>query len=125
MLRMRSSMSSPQSLTDAGEIETADRVHHMSPPGASGWMDMEETLLESDGVLSLIIADFSQSQEIATLTATDMNAIIQAAVTTSSNGRWMQAFRRQLGGVSPGIRTGGPHRGKRWPAVPPGCDYSS
>ena len=28
----------------------------------------------SDGVLSLIIADFNQSQEVATLTATDMNA---------------------------------------------------
>ena len=60
-------------LTDAGEIETADRVHHMAPRGirVDGYGGDPAV---SDGVLSLIIADFNQTQEIATLTATDMNA---------------------------------------------------
>ena len=60
-------------LTDAGEIETADRVHHIAPRGirVDGYGGDPAA---SDGVLSLIIADFNQSQEVATLTATDMNA---------------------------------------------------
>ena len=60
-------------LTDAGEIETADRAHHMAPRGirVDGYGGDPAA---SDGVLSLIIADFNQSQEVATLTATDMNA---------------------------------------------------
>ena len=60
-------------LTDAGEIETADRVHHIAPRGirVDGYGGDPAV---SDGVLSLIIADFNQTQEIATLTATDMNA---------------------------------------------------
>ena len=61
------------SLSDAGEIETADRVHHIAPRGirVDGYGGDPAT---SDGVLSLIVADFNQAQEIATLTATDMNA---------------------------------------------------
>ena len=60
-------------LTDAGEIETADRVHHTAPRGirVDGYGGDPTA---SDGVLSLIIADFNQSQDVATLTATDMNA---------------------------------------------------
>ena len=63
-------------LTDAGEIETADRVHHVSPRGirVDGYGGDP---LASDGVLSLIIADFNQAQEVATLTATNMNAIFR------------------------------------------------
>ena len=63
-------------LTDVGEIETADRVHHVSPRGirVDGYGGDP---LDSDGVLSLIIADLSQSQEIATLTATEMNTIFR------------------------------------------------
>ena len=65
-----------EALTDAGEIETADRVHHVSPRGirVDGYGGDP---LASDGVLSLIIADFNQAQEVATLTATDMNAIFR------------------------------------------------
>ena len=61
------------SLIDAGEIETADRVHHVSPRGirVDGYGGDP---VNSDAVLSLIITDFSQSQEVATLTATNMNA---------------------------------------------------
>ena len=60
-------------LTDAGEIETADRVYHVAPRGirVDGYGGDPAV---SGGVLSLIIADFNQTQEIATLTATDMNA---------------------------------------------------
>ena len=60
-------------LTDSGEIEAADRVYYTSPRGirVDGYGGDP---VASDGVLSLIISDFSQSQEIATLTATEMNA---------------------------------------------------
>ncbi len=62
-----------ETLIDAGEIETADRAHYVSPRGVrvDGYGGDP---LDSEGVLSLIIADFNQSQEAATLTATDMNA---------------------------------------------------
>ena len=62
-----------ESLIDAGEIETADRVHYVSPRGirVDGYGGDPIT---SDSVLSLIITDFSQSEEVATLTATNMNA---------------------------------------------------
>ena len=62
-----------ESLVDAGEIETADRVHYVSPRGirVDGYGGDP---INSDAVLSLIITDFSQSEEVATLTATNMNA---------------------------------------------------
>jgi len=65
-----------ESLLDAGEIETADRVHHVSPRGirVDGYGGDPNN---SDSVLSLIIADFNQTQEIETLTATHMNAIFK------------------------------------------------
>ena len=61
------------SLIDAGEIETADRVHHVSPRGirVDGYGGDP---VNSDAVLSLIITDFSQSPDVATLTATNMDA---------------------------------------------------
>lgn len=60
-------------LIDAGEIETADRVHYVSARGirVDGYGGDP---LSSDAALSLIITDFNQSQEVATLTATNMNA---------------------------------------------------
>ena len=60
-------------LIDAGELETADRVHHISPRGirVDGYGGDP---VNSDAVLSLIITDFSQSEEVATLTATNMDA---------------------------------------------------
>ena len=62
-----------ESLIDAGEIETADRVHHVSPRGirVDGYGGDP---VNSDAVLSLIITDFNQSHEAATLTATNLNA---------------------------------------------------
>ena len=62
-----------ESLIDAGEIETADRVHHVSPRGirVDGYGGDP---VNSNAVLSLIITDFNQSLEVATLTATNLNA---------------------------------------------------
>ena len=65
-----------ESLVDAGEIETADRVHHVSPRGirVDGYGGDP---VNSDAVLSLIITDFNKSHEVATLTATNLNAIFK------------------------------------------------
>lgn len=62
-----------ESLIDAGEIDTADRVHYVSPRGirVDGYGGDP---VNSDSVLSLIITDFNQSHEVATLTATNLNA---------------------------------------------------
>ena len=70
------------SLIDAGEIETTDRVHHVSPRGirVDGYGGDP---VNSDAVLSLIITDFSQSQEVATLTADQHERNLQAVVQLS------------------------------------------
>ena len=64
------------SLTDAGELETADRIQHISPRGirVDGYGGDP---LVSDGILSLIIADFNQAQTIESLTATELAAIFR------------------------------------------------
>lgn len=61
-------------LVDAGEFDSADRAHYLSQRGVrvDGYGGDPAS---SEGVLSLIITDFSQSPEVATLTATDMGAI--------------------------------------------------
>ena len=81
-------------LTDAGEIETADRVHHVSARGirVDGYGGDPAS---SSGVLSLIISDFSQDPEIATLTATDMNAIFRR-LSTFLERSLTEAFRNGL-----------------------------
>ena len=62
-----------ESLLDAGELETADRVYHVAPRGirVDGYGGDPKN---SNAVLSLIVADFSQTQGIETLTATSMKA---------------------------------------------------
>ena len=56
---------------DAGDLETADRVHYVGPRGlrVDGYGGDP---LEADGVLNLIVADFNQNSDVATLTATRM-----------------------------------------------------
>ena len=63
-------------LTTAGEIEAADRVYFASPRGirVDGYGGDPN---DSDGVLSLIVSEFSQYGEITTLTRTDMNSIFR------------------------------------------------
>ena len=58
---------------DAGDLDAADRAHYVSPRGlrVDGYGGDP---LETDGVLSLIVADFNQDSTVATLTATDMDA---------------------------------------------------
>lgn len=65
-------------LVDAGEIETADRAHYLGARGVrvDGYGGDPAA---SDGVLSLIVADFNQSPEVSSLTATEMNAIFKRA----------------------------------------------
>ena len=60
-------------LIDAGELETADRVYYASPRGirVDGYGGDP---ISADGVLSLIVSDFSQSSQHSTLTATEMDA---------------------------------------------------
>ena len=62
-----------ESLVATGEIETADRAYYVGSRGirVDGYGGDPAG---SDSVLSLIIIDFNQSEEIGTLTATNMNA---------------------------------------------------
>ena len=66
-------------LIAAGEIESADRAAYRGPPGSGIRVDGYggDPLDAEGGVLSLIISDFHQSQEIGRLTATDMNAMFR------------------------------------------------
>ena len=64
----------------------------------------------SDGVLSLIIADFNQTQEITTLTATDMNATFRR-LSNFLERSLDEGVSQQLGGVGTGIRPCRPHLG--------------
>ncbi len=65
-------------LIEAGEIDTADRVHYRAPRGMriDGYAGDPQ---DSDGTLTLVVVDFIQSDELNTLTATEMNAIFKRA----------------------------------------------
>ena len=66
-------------LIDAGELETADRVRYVLQRGSISLRvdGYGGDPVSSDGVLILIVADFQQSAEIGTLTATDMDSIFR------------------------------------------------
>lgn len=65
-------------LTDAGELETADRADYRGSTGSGIRVDgYGGDPNDSSGTLSLIIADFSQSHEVGRLTGTEMNSIFQ------------------------------------------------
>src|SRR6266480_463423 len=63
-------------LVETGELETADRAFYQSPRGVrvDGYGGDPQG---SDGVLSLIIADFNQSPDVETLIASEMDAILK------------------------------------------------
>lgn len=67
-----------EQLIEAGELDSADRAQYLPPKGMriDGYGGDPAA---SDGILSLIIADFNQSAEIVTLTASDMDAIFKRA----------------------------------------------
>ena len=65
-------------LVDAGELETADRADYRGPPNSGIRVDgYGGDPSDSSGTLSLIIADFNQSNEISRLIQTEMNTIFQ------------------------------------------------
>lgn len=65
-------------LTDAGELETADRADYRGRSGSGVRVDgYGGDPLETENTLSLMILDFQQSTEVGRLTATDMNAAFQ------------------------------------------------
>jgi hypothetical protein len=90
-----------QQLVDAGELETADRARYVSPRGIriDGYGGDPAY---ADGVLSLIIADFQQDDDITTLTRTEMEAIFRRG--TSFLSRALdRTFRDGLEETSPGF----------------------
>jgi hypothetical protein len=64
-------------LIAAGEIDTADRTPYSPARGGLRVDGYGGDPLDSDGVLSLIVADFSQTQAMETLTATELDAIFK------------------------------------------------
>ncbi len=65
-------------LTDAGEIDTADRAAYLGPSNTGMRVDgYGGDPRDASGTLSLIIADFNQADEIGRLIGSDMNAIFQ------------------------------------------------
>jgi hypothetical protein len=63
-------------LTDAGELDTADRADYRGSQTSGIRVDgYGGDPINSSGTLSLIIADFSQSSDVSGLTQTDMNQI--------------------------------------------------
>ncbi len=65
-----------EQLVESGELETADRAQYLTPRGlrVDGYAGDP---VASAGVLSLIVADFNQSPDLATLTASEMDAIFK------------------------------------------------
>ena len=63
-------------LTDAGELDTADRADYRGPPNSGIRVDgYGGDPISSSGTLALIIVDFHQSPDIGRLTQTEMNRI--------------------------------------------------
>jgi len=88
-------------LVEAGDLETADRAHYLSMRGVriDGYGGDPAS---AEGVLSLIIADFSQAREVETLTATEMEAIFKRASSFLTKAL-DPAFRNSLEETSPGF----------------------
>lgn len=87
-------------LIDAGELETADSARYKSVglrvDGYGG------DPMSADGTLSLIVADFSQNPDLATLTGSEMDAIFKRA--TAFLGKALDArFRNGLEENDPGF----------------------
>lgn len=83
-------------LTDAGELDTADRADYKGPPKSGIRVDgYGGDPMECSGTLSLIIADFDQFGEVGRLTKTDMEAIFRRLykfLERSLDSRWRNAL---------------------------------
>ena len=84
-------------LMEAGEIDAADRVPYLGPPGRGIRVDGyggDPALDESD-TLSLLILDFQQSAEVRRLVGSEMNAIFRRLsnyLRHSLDVRWRDAL---------------------------------
>lgn len=66
-------------LIDAGELDSADRAAYAPATGGIRVDGYGGDPSENEGVLSLIILDFNQSPDIASLTATELQSIFKRA----------------------------------------------
>ena len=64
-------------LVEAGELETSERVQFVKPQGGIRVDGYGGDPSEANGVLSLVILDFNQKNELSRLTETEMNAIFK------------------------------------------------
>lgn len=101
-------------LVESGELDTADRAQYLSQRGVrvDGYAGDPAA---SDGVLSLIIADFNQSPDIITLTASDMDAIFKRLSNFLAKSLDPD-FRENLEETSPAFGLAD-LIGKRWPTI--------
>lgn len=85
-----------RTLTDAGELDTADRADYKGPPKSGIRVDgYGGDPMECSGTLNLIIADFNQPGEIGRLTKTDMEAIFRRLhkfLEKSLDSKWRNAL---------------------------------
>lgn len=87
-------------LVDAGALETHDRARHVATGmRVDGYGGDPET---AEGSLTLIVAEFSQSTSVETLTATQMDAIFNRA-TTFLKKALQPSFRNGLDETTPGF----------------------
>ena len=82
-------------LTDAGELDTADRAAYRAPGSGIRVDGYGGDPIDSSGTLSLIIADFSQSPEAGRLIQTEMNQIfarLEKFLQRALNPKWRNAL---------------------------------
>ena len=91
-----------QLLTEAGEIETADRVSYRNPSRGLRVDGYGGDPLTEDGVLSLISLDYAQSDEIGSLTSSDMQTAFRR-MENYLRRSLDSGFRDQLEETSPGF----------------------
>jgi hypothetical protein len=87
-------------LVDAGALETHDRARYSATGMRVDGYGGDPAL--SDGTFSLIVADFSQSPSVETLTATAMDAIFNRT-TTFLRKALLSSFRNTLDETTPGF----------------------
>lgn len=89
-------------LTDAGELETADRAHYLGAPTSGIRVDgYGGDPIESDGTLNLIIADFSQASEVRRLNQTEMNTVfarLEKFLRKTLDPKWRHALEETSSG---------------------------
>lgn len=92
-----------ENLTEAGELDTADRADYRGPPTSGIRVDgYGGDPFNTDGTLSLIISDFNQSPETGRLTRTEMNQIfsrLERFLQRALDSKWRNALEE----TSPGF----------------------